>query len=139
MPAKILHAELISQAFRSAQLRDNFLAAMLPVMASPRIPPPESTAAVAERLRLTRLAFGMKKATWCRLVGISQPAWAGVEGTKNTPAMNRIALDQALLICRATGVSLDWIYRGNRDGLPMKLALALREVEAQDGATTSQQ
>lgn len=79
---------------------------------------------------MTRLAFDMNVATWCRMVGITPQAWAGVEGTKNTPAKNRIALDQALLVCKATGVSLDWIYRGYRDNLPLKVALALQKLES---------
>lgn len=90
---------------------------------------PESTQSVAERLRLTRKAFGMKKAVWCRFIGISPQAWSNVEGTETTPAMNRISLDEALKICRATGVGLNWIYRGDRADVPYKVALELQKLD----------
>jgi hypothetical protein len=89
---------------------------------------PESTAAVAFRLSLTRQAFGMKKAVWCRFVGITETAWSNVEGTKNKPASNRISLDEALKVCRATGVGLDWIYRGDRTNMPVKVAMELQKL-----------
>ena len=90
---------------------------------------PESTAAVAFRLGLTRQAFGMKKAVWCRFVGITPTAWSNVEGTANQPAKNRISLDEALKVCRATGVGLDWIYRGDRTNVPVKVAMELQKLD----------
>lgn len=91
---------------------------------------PESLAAVADRLRLIREATGLNKAAWSRLVGITPQAWNNVEGSKNLPAANRISLDQALLVCRATGVSLDFIYRGEMiDRLPSKLLSAIQEIQ----------
>lgn len=91
---------------------------------------PESTQAVAERLRLTRESFHMKKAVWCRFVGISPAAWNNVEGSKHAPALNRISLDHALLVCRATGVGLNWIYRGNREDMPIKVAMEIAKLES---------
>jgi hypothetical protein len=96
---------------------------------APRTESPESTPAVAERLRLTREAFGMKKAVWCRFVGISPQAWNNVEGTETKPAFNRISLDEALKVVRATGVGLNWIYRGNRDDVPVKIAIELQKLD----------
>jgi len=90
---------------------------------------PESTQEVARRLKLTREAFGMKKAAWCRFVGISPQAWQNVEGGENTPAINRISIDEALKVCRATGVGLNWIYRGDRDDVPIKVALELQKLD----------
>lgn len=90
---------------------------------------PESTQAVAARLRLTRQAFNMKKATWCRFVDMSPQAWNNVEGTETSPASNRISLDEALKVCRTTGVGLNWIFRGNRDDVPYKVALALHRLD----------
>lgn len=91
--------------------------------------PPEHTQEVARRLRLTRLAFKMKKAPWSRLVGISPQSWNNVEGSETGPASNRISVDEALKVCRATGVDLDWIFRGSRDRLPVDLALKIAELE----------
>jgi DNA-binding XRE family transcriptional regulator len=90
---------------------------------------PESTQAVAERLRLTRQAFGMKKAPWSRFVGITPQAWNNVEGTETSPAANRISVDEALKVCRATGVGLNWIFRGDRDDVPIKVALELQKLD----------
>lgn len=97
---------------------------------------PESTQAVAERLRLTREAFHMKKAAWCRFVGISPQAWGNVEGTKTAPAINRIGLEQALKVCKATGVGLNWIFRGQRDDVPMKVHMELLKLESEAGVTS---
>jgi hypothetical protein len=129
MPAKIVHVALITQEFLPHLWRDSPNFGTIPFMVSKK-ESPESTQAVAERLRLTREAFHMNKATWCRFVHISPPAWSGVEGTKNTPALNRIALDQALLVCKATGVGLNWIYRGNRNDVPITVAMELAKLES---------
>ncbi len=92
---------------------------------------PESMRSVAARLRITRLAFGMKKAAWCRFVGITPQAWENVEGSERSPAKNRISIDQALLVCRATGVDMNWIYQGITAGLPQKLAMDLKKHETE--------
>lgn len=91
--------------------------------------PPEHTQEVAQRLRLTRLAFGMKKAPWSRFVGISPQSWNNVEGTERSPAASRISIDEAIKVCKATGVDLDWIFRGSRDRLPLHIALKIAELE----------
>ena len=131
MPPKIVHAALTNQDSSLRLWRDSGEFAHVKPM-NDKAESAESTAAVARRLRLTREAFEMKKATWCRLVGITPQAWSNVEGTAGTPALNRIALDQALLVCRATGVDLDWIYRGSRDRLPHKLLMKINELETAD-------
>lgn len=92
---------------------------------------PESTQSVAARLRLTRLAFGMKKAPWCRFVGITPQAWENVEGSDRSPAKNRISIEQALKVIRATGVDMNWIYQGITAGLPHKLAMDIKKHEAE--------
>jgi hypothetical protein len=94
-----------------------------------KVESPESTQEVARRLRLTREAFKMQKAVWCRFIGMTPQAWGNVEGTKNGPAVNRISLDEALKVCRATGVGLNWIYRGDRDDVPVKVAMELQKLD----------
>lgn len=95
-----------------------------PMMAVRPAPSPESMEAIAQRLRATREAFRMTQAAFSRLVGIEPQAWNNYErGAK------RIAIDQALKVCRATGVSLDWIYRGMAAQLPVNLATALQDRE----------
>jgi transcriptional regulator with XRE-family HTH domain len=83
---------------------------------------PREVDAVAERIRLTREALGLKQAAFARLVGIEPQALNNYES-----GLRRISVDQAIKICAATGVSLDWIYRGLSSGLPINLATALQQ------------
>ncbi|WP_377830304.1 helix-turn-helix domain-containing protein [Bradyrhizobium lupini] len=76
---------------------------------------------LAERLRRTRESKKLKQADWCRFVGIGPQAWNNYER-----GINRISIDQAIKVCAATGVSLDWIYRGITAGLPYDIAVALQ-------------
>ena len=73
--------------------------------------------AIARRIVATREAMGLKPADICRLTGMAPNTYSMWEGAKGRPS-----LDQAMLFCEATGVTLDWIYRGNRTGLPFELA-----------------
>ena len=85
----------------------------------------EGHQSISVRLKRTRKAFGLSQAKWCRLVGITPSAWNNYErGT------NRISLDQALKICRATGISLVWIYRGLRAALSYELACKLVDADS---------
>lgn len=79
---------------------------------------PTSTGEVAARLRLTREALSLSQAALCRLTGIPTNTWNNAE-----TADNRLGLDEAIKLCRATGVSLDWIYRGVRVNLPEIVAV----------------
>lgn len=80
------------------------------------------TEKLAERLTKTREAFGMHQAQWARLVGIEPQAWSNYE-----QGIRRISIDQALKVCQATGVNLDWIYRGLMStSLPMEIQLKLQ-------------
>jgi transcriptional regulator with XRE-family HTH domain len=79
--------------------------------------------AIAERLRLTRQALGLKQAAIARLTGISTQAWNNYETAKY-----RISVDQALMVCRTIGVSLDWIYRGDMNGLPLRIATQIQQL-----------
>jgi transcriptional regulator with XRE-family HTH domain len=88
---------------------------------SQRAEDPESVRAIAKRLIATRVALGLNQAEWCRRVGISPQAWSNYES-----ARNRINHDQALRVCKAIGVSLDWIYRGEASILPHNLAISIR-------------
>jgi transcriptional regulator with XRE-family HTH domain len=56
------------------------------------------------------------------LVGIETQAWNNYER-----GLRRISIDQAIKVCQATGVSLDWVYRGLAAWLPVELATALQE------------
>lgn len=91
------------------------------------MPPPDplSREAVADRLRMTREALGLNQAEMGRRVGISAQAWSN-----NELGRDLISLKQAMKICVATGVGLDWIYRGLMHGLPHDLAVKINSLPA---------
>ncbi|OKO67482.1 helix-turn-helix transcriptional regulator [Bradyrhizobium sp. NAS96.2] len=87
---------------------------------------PESTEQVALRLKRTREAMKLTQAAWCRLVGIDTPQWNNYEA-----GGRRITIDAALKVCKATGVGLNWIYRGMASDVPVNLAT---QIQAQERA-----
>ena len=98
---------------------------MLPEMARPRVP--SSAAEVTARLKTTRKALKLTQAALCRLTGISAQAWNNVE-----TGDARIGLDNAIQLCDATGLTLDWVFRGIRHGLPHEVQIAIVRQEAAD-------
>ena len=90
---------------------------------------PESKAAIAERLDLTRRA--LEYDTWT--------AFATAIGDHVTPQKlnnymglrERLTLNVALLMCRRFKLTLDWLYRGDMDGLPSWLRRKIEELEKQ--------
>lgn len=92
-------------------------------------PEPTSVPEIAARLALTRQALGKSQADLCRITGITTQKWNNAE-----TGDNRISIPDAVRLCRATGVTMDWIYRGVRHGLP---AVVLEAVARQENATTA--
>jgi transcriptional regulator with XRE-family HTH domain len=92
----------------------------------------DSPQAIGERLRHLRLAYGvvqkrekkMSQAEFSRLCGVSAQAWNNAE-----TGDNRLGLDNALAVCRHTGVSLDYIFFGQHAGLPHALAVEIERIE----------
>lgn len=81
---------------------------------------------IARRLVLTRRAMDeMRPADLCRRTGIRPNTYSQWEGAKSRPR-----LDEARLLCRHFGYTLDWIYEGDPSGLPHKLATRIAELEA---------
>jgi len=80
---------------------------------------------VADRLRVTRLALKLTQRRLCELTGLSTSAWNNAE-----TGDSRIGVDSAILLCQATGVTLDWIYRGSRVGLPVEISVAISQIES---------
>jgi len=79
---------------------------------------------IGDRLKATREALQKTQASWCRMVGIEQQAWNNYERGRR-----RISLDHALKVVKATGVGLDWIYRGIAKDLPQDIFNGLRQLE----------
>jgi transcriptional regulator with XRE-family HTH domain len=74
---------------------------------------PINTSKAAARLRLTRQALKLSQAGLCRITCISPQAWNNAETGDNL-----IGIANAMNLCRTTGVTLDWIYRGVHSNLP---------------------
>lgn len=91
-----------------------------------------SNQAIGDRLRLIRLAYGalqkrerpMGQSEMARLCGIGISAWNNSE-----TGDNRIGLDAAMNITRATGVGLSYIFFGNRIDLPHPFAVEIDKLE----------
>jgi transcriptional regulator with XRE-family HTH domain len=92
---------------------------------------PESVPEIGRRLRLTREAMGMTQAAFCRLIGIDTPQWNNYE-----KGLRRISPDPALQLCRVTGVSMDWIYRGIPNQLPADLAAKIARLDERERKTS---
>jgi len=78
---------------------------------------PRSVDAIAARLRATRGAFGLGQNEFARRAGIATNTYNQYEQGRNLPR-----LDLANQICDVFSVTLDWIYRGDRSGLPVHIA-----------------
>jgi transcriptional regulator with XRE-family HTH domain len=93
-----------------------------------------SQKAIANRLRLTRVAFGklqgrtrgLSQVDFCKLVGVKRQRWNNAE-----TGHQRLGLDAALMMVKALGISLDWIYLGRKGSLPAKLAIEISKLERQ--------
>jgi transcriptional regulator with XRE-family HTH domain len=75
---------------------------------------------VGKRLRLLREGLKMKQIALCRLTGITGQAWNNAETGDNL-----LTVVNAIEICRVTGVTLDWIYRGQITALPSIVLTAI--------------
>jgi len=80
---------------------------------------------IARRIIALREALGHNQSAFAALVGISQPAMNNYE-----KGLRRPDLDVAVRIHQRTGVTLDWLYLGNRSGLPAHLLARLPDISA---------
>lgn len=70
--------------------------------------------------------MGLNQAAFARLVGISQPSLANYEKGDRRPE-----LDKAIQIITKTGITLDWLYLGERQGLSSRLLELLPALDDQ--------
>jgi transcriptional regulator with XRE-family HTH domain len=80
---------------------------------------------IGRRVLMLREALGLNQSAFSRLVDISQPSLANYE-----KGFRRPELDKAIQIVNKTGVTLDWIYLGDRSGLPQRLLAQLEEFDS---------
>ena len=80
---------------------------------------------VAERLRITRVALGYKtQAAFSEAAGILRTGYSPVE-----TGSRLLSLQMALLLYDEFGITLDWLYRGDRSGLRASLRDEIRRLE----------
>ena len=87
-----------------------------------REPHPRSVDAIAGRLRAVREAFGLGQNEFARKAGIASNTYNQYEQAKNRPS-----LDFVNKICDTYDVTLDYIYRGDTSGLPVRIANLLNQ------------
>ncbi len=96
----------------------------------------ESPEAIARRLRTLRGALDYSQADMARLLGLSPrgQAWGNYEALDEH--WRRIKVDVAILLCHKTGITLDWIYRGDLGLVPPDLAEKIRyqEMKAEEAS-----
>lgn len=72
---------------------------------------------VGDRLNEARKALQLDHADMARAAGISLQRWSNYTN-KHRP----LSVDIAIALCNRYGLTLDWIYRGRPEGLPLALA-----------------
>lgn len=82
-----------------------------------------SNSDIAKRLAALMNALGHNQAAFALLIGVSQPAL-----NNYLKGIRRPDLDVAINIQVKTGVTLDWLYLGDRSGLPAKLLAVLPDL-----------
>ncbi len=88
---------------------------------------------VAKRVRLLREALGYDSpGAFAALLGFSAQRWGNVEN--GLPLSRDIAFK---LVQTVPGLTLDWLYFGKPDGLPMELARRLGELPSEPGKRTT--
>jgi transcriptional regulator with XRE-family HTH domain len=80
--------------------------------------------AIASRLALTRRALGYSQGEFAAQAGMAANTYNQYETGTNRPS-----LDNALKLCHAYDLSLDWIYRGDPAALRVKVASAIRALK----------
>lgn len=79
---------------------------------------------IAERLIATQQALDVEPVELCKESGISQTQWTQFTDPKYK---RRITLDAAYKLKDAYGITLEWIYDGDRTKLPSDVRQKLRE------------
>jgi transcriptional regulator with XRE-family HTH domain len=79
---------------------------------------------IGERLRLTRQVSGLGQGEFGRRAGLAANTYNQLEQGKKGPS-----LQNAIALCEAYDLTLDWIYRGDVSGLPYKLVDAIMALE----------
>lgn len=79
-----------------------------------------SMEAIAKRLVATRHAFRLNQGDFAQRANIAHNTYNQYEHAKKRPS-----IDNAIALCEAYDLTLDWIYRGDPSGLKYSLAAQL--------------
>ena len=72
---------------------------------------------VGERLRVTRHVLGLGPRTFAEPAGLEADTYKQIESGERA-----LSVEEATAICRAYGLTLDWVFRGDPSGLEWRLA-----------------
>jgi len=86
---------------------------------------------IAMRLTALMAALERNQASFASLIGVSQPAL-----NNYLKALRRPEIDVAINIHAKTGATLDWIYLGDRSGLPSRLMESLPDLDGPKKTST---
>jgi transcriptional regulator with XRE-family HTH domain len=84
---------------------------------------PHSKASIGHRLQLTRHALGLNQTEFAERARISRTAYNQYESGEKRPSV-----ENAISLCDAYNLTLDWIYRGDPSGLRYQTAEALKSL-----------
>lgn len=82
-----------------------------------------TNADIAMRLNALMTALDLKPGTFAVLIGVKQPAISNY-----LSGLRRPDLDVGIAIQVKTGATLDWLYLGDRSGLPARLLGSLPDL-----------
>lgn len=86
-----------------------------------------------DRLKQLREALGLRSVDVCRQTGFSSSRWTQYEqGDKP------LTLQAAIVLNKVYGVSLDWLFLGDRSGLSLRVASKLPPLLPDADAPTSE-
>jgi transcriptional regulator with XRE-family HTH domain len=83
-----------------------------------------ATEHIATRLRHTREAIGVNQTEFARRVNLKQSRYNQYES-----GARPLTIDAAHKICDEYGLTLDWLFRGDRSRLPHHLAIKIARIE----------
>lgn len=89
-----------------------------------RIDDSRDFAAVGRRLKALRLVLNKDQKHMATLAGVTPQAWSNWEN-----GIRRPAPDQIYKLATTTGVTSDFVYYGDRSGLPVRIADGLSSLE----------
>jgi len=88
---------------------------------------PESNEAIGKRLEITRLALGYRQQT--EIVAALGTTFSAALWNNWERGRERPKVDSAIELCKRFQLTLDWIYRGDKSGLPLRLVQAMDDLQ----------